>query len=32
VAIVSLVLPAVVMWYWRVPSPSMSESIRDVLR
>ena len=24
--------PVVMMWLWRVPSPSMSESIREVLR
>lgn len=32
VAAMSLVPPAVMMRLWRTPSPSMSESIRDVLR
>ena len=32
VAIVSLVPPAVMVRLWRVPSPTMSETIRDVLR
>lgn len=31
-AAVSVIPPAVMMKLWRVPAPSMSESIRDVLR
>ena len=32
VAVLSLVPPAVMMWFWSAPAPSMSESIREVLR
>jgi hypothetical protein len=32
VAVVSLLPPAVALRLWSAPSPSMSESIRDVLR
>jgi hypothetical protein len=32
VAVVSLVPPAIVMRLWGAPAPSMSETIRDVLR
>jgi hypothetical protein len=31
-AVLSLVPPAVVLRLWSAPAPSMSESIRDVLR
>jgi hypothetical protein len=31
-AVLSLVTPAVMLRLWRTPSPSMSETIRDVLR
>jgi hypothetical protein len=31
-AVVSLVPPALMVRFWSAPSPSMSESIRDVLR
>ncbi len=31
-AAVAITLPAVVLHFWRRPEPSMSESIRDVLR
>jgi len=32
VAVLSLVLPAVVMRFWSAPGSSMSESIQDALR
>jgi len=32
VAVLSLVPPAIMMRLWTAPAPSMSESIRDVLR
>jgi hypothetical protein len=32
VAVLSLVPPAVTVWFWSVPSPSMSETIQKVLR
>ncbi len=31
-AVVSLVPPALMVRFWNVPSPSMSETIREVLR
>ncbi len=31
-AVVSVIPPIIMMKLWRVPAPSMSESIRDVLR
>ena len=32
VAVLSLIPPAVMVRFWSAPSPSMSETIRDVLR
>ena len=32
VAVLLLVPPAVTVWFWSAPSPSMSETIRNVLR